>query len=306
MSPTTAGRLHPGEQVGTYTILRLLGSGGGGQVWCARDERLGREVAIKMLLPFFASDPDRVRRFAEEARLAGALNHSNVLAVYDVGEHGGAPFLVSERLEGETLRTRLASGGLPVDKATAIALHIAHGLSAAHARGIIHRDLKPENVFLRSDGGVKILDFGVAKLLRSEDRPEADASHTGRAIVGTAGYMAPEQITGARLDGRADLFALGVMMFEMLGGRQPFHGSSTVDTLKAVLSSDPPALHALNPDVPDQLAGIVQRLLEKNPDSRFQSATDLAWAIERPAAVPVGARHQVAARSASRRSFAMR
>ncbi len=289
--------LRPGERVGTYTILRLLGSGGSGQVWCARDERLGREVAIKMLLPFFASDPDRVRRFADEARLAGALNHSNILAVYDVGEHGGAPFLVSERLEGEVLRTRLAKGPLQVDKVVAIALPVARGLAAAHARGIVHRDLKPENVFLRSDGGVTILDFGVAKLLPSADAPQADASQTVGVIVGTAGYMAPEQATGARLDARADLFALGVMMYEMLGGRPPFCGSSALETLQAVLATDPPALTTLNPNVTDALATIVHRLLEKNPESRFQSAADLAWALERLPPASTDVRHRVTAAS---------
>ena len=303
---TDGWTLRPGEQVGTYTILRLLGSGGGGQVWCARDERLGREVAIKMLLPFFASDRDRVRRFADEARLAGALNHSNILAVYDVGEHGGAPFLVSERLEGETLRSRLATGVLPVEKAIAIALPVARGLAAAHARGIVHRDLKPENVFLRSDGGVKILDFGVAKLLPSGDARQADPSQTGHAIVGTAGYMAPEQITGARVDGRADLFALGVMLFEMLGGRRPFPGSSTLETLQGALSDNPPALSALNPKVPEALDTIVQRLLEKNPESRFQSAANLAWALERAPVMATDAREQAAARQASSASFTTR
>ncbi len=291
--------LRTGQRVGAYTILQLLGSGGSGQVWCAHDERLGREVAIKMLLPFFASDPDRVRRFADEARLAGALNHANILAVYDVGEHGGAPFLVSERLDGETLRARLANGRLSVDKAVAVAVQIARGLAAAHARGIIHRDLKPENVFLRSDGGVKILDFGVAKLLPPADAPQADPSHTVGVIVGTAGYMAPEQVTGAPLDERADLFALGVMLYEMLGGQRPFHGASTIETIQAVLSTDPPALTTLNPTVTNALATIVQRLLEKDRESRFQSAADLAWALESLPAMSTDARHEVEARGTS-------
>ena len=270
-----------GDSVGAYTILRLLGSGSGGQVWCARDERLNREVAIKMLLPYFASDQDRVRRFADEARLAGSLNHSNILAVYDVGEHGGAPFLVSERLEGETLRVRLAKGSLPIDKAVAIALQIARGLAAAHARGILHRDLKPENVFLCHDGAVKILDFGVAKLLPSMEAPPSDTRQTLGTIVGTAGYMAPEQVTGAHLDARADLFGLGVIMFELLTGQRPFQGSTTVEAMHSVLATDPPPLATINPNVPDTLAAIVHRLLEKNPESRFQSAGDLAWALER-------------------------
>ena len=298
--------LRTGQRVGAYTILQLLGSGGSGQVWCAHDERLGREVAIKMLLPFFASDPDRVRRFAEEARLAGALNHANILAVYDVGEHGGAPFLVSERLEGETLRARLANGRLSVDKAVAVAVQIARGLAAAHARGIIHRDLKPENVFLRSDGGVKILDFGVAKLLPPADAAQADPSHTVGVIVGTAGYMAPEQVTGAPMDARADLFALGVMLYEMLGGQRPFQGASTIETVQAVLSTDPPALSTLNPTVTNALATIVHRLLEKDRESRFQSAADLAWALESLPAMSTAARHEVAARGTSSARLAAR
>jgi serine/threonine protein kinase len=274
--------LRPGDQVGAYTILRLLGSGGAGQVWCARDQRLDRDVAIKMLFPSFAGDPDRVRRFIAEARLAGGLNHSNILAVYDVGDHQGAPFLVSECLEGKTLRHTLEHGPLPLDKALAIALQTARGLAAAHARGIVHRDLKPENVFIKSDGSVKILDFGVAKLLPSTGAPHGDPAETmAGVIVGTAGYMAPEQITGAQLDARADLFAMGAMLYEMLSGQRPFHKSSTVDTLQAVLTSDPPALSSVNPAIPDAVSSVVQRLLQKNADSRFQSAADLAWTLER-------------------------
>lgn len=283
-----------GDRVGSYTILRLLGSGSGGHVWCARDERLDREVAIKMLFPYFASDQDRVRRFADEARLAGSLNHSNILAVYDVGEHSGAPFLVSERLEGETLRARLGKGSLPIDKAVSIALQIARGLAAAHARGILHRDLKPENVFLCSDGAVKILDFGVAKLLPSIEAPPTDTQQTLGTIVGTVGYMAPEQVTGARLDARVDLFGLGVILYELLAGRRPFQGSTTVETMQAVLATDPPPVAALNPNVPDTLAAIVHRLLEKNPEARFQSAGDLAWALERLPTTVTGSLHQAA------------
>jgi len=166
--------LRVGEKVGAYTVVRLLGAGGAGQVWCARDERLGREIAIKMLLPLLAGDADRIRRFADEARLAGSLNHPNILTVYDVGEHRGAPFLVSECLEGSNLRRILEKGPLPIHKAVSVARQVAAGLAAAHARGILHRDLKPENVFLANDGSVKILDFGIAKLL-----PAADDAATG-------------------------------------------------------------------------------------------------------------------------------
>lgn len=279
--------LHSGERIGAYTILRLLGAGGAGEVWRARDERLGRDVAIKILLPHFSSDAERLRRFAEEARAAGALNHSNILTVYDVGEHRGIPFLVSECLEGQNLRRQMDAGPLPVEEAVAIALGCARGLAAAHARGIIHRDLKPENTFIRSDGGVKILDFGMAKLQSALAGLPSDASQTMTGvIVGTAGYMAPEQVKGEQVDARTDLFALGVMLYEMLGGRHPFRRASTFDTLHAILTVEPPDLLTTNEHVPVPLARIVMRLLKKPPDARFQSALDLAWALEQVAAGP--------------------
>jgi eukaryotic-like serine/threonine-protein kinase len=274
--------LRPGERIGAYTVVQLLGAGGSGEVWRAKDERLDRDVAIKILLPHFSDDAERLRRFAEEARTAGALNHSNILAVYDVGEHHGTPFLVSECLEGESLRKRLASRPLPLDEALAVALGIARGLAAAHARGIIHRDLKPDNVFLRSDGGVKILDFGLAKLQLPVDRLHGAGSHTMTGvIVGTAGYMAPEQVRGEHVDARSDLFALGATLYEMLGGQRAFNGESTIETLHAILTTDPLDLSRVNRQVPQALATIVTRLLKKSPEARFQSAADLAWALER-------------------------
>jgi len=278
--------LRPGERVGSYTVERLLGAGGAGEVWRARDERLGRHVAIKVMLPHFSTDAERVRRFTDEARAAGALNHPNVLAIYDVGEHHGAPFIVSECLEGESLRKRLERGPLPLDNAVTVALEIAHGLGAAHARGIVHRDLKPDNVFLCSNGGVKILDFGVAKLQAATDDVGAEASQTlTGGVVGTAGYMAPEQVKDEKVDARADLFALGATMYEMLGGQRPFKAASTIETLHAILTTDPPDLSNCNPQVPLPLMHIVKRLLAKAPDARFQSAADLAWTLERVAAV---------------------
>jgi eukaryotic-like serine/threonine-protein kinase len=270
--------LWPGERVGVYRVEWLLGSGGSGEVWRAHDERLGRDVAIKVLLPHFASDADRLRRFQQEARAAGALNHPNILAVYDVGEHRGAPFLVCECLEGESLRKRLESGPLPVDETLAIALQITRGLTTAHARGIVHRDLKPDNVFLRSDGGVKILDFGLAKL-RLPGVDEPGQTITG-VIAGTPAYMAPEQVRGAEVDGRADLFALGAMLYEMIAGRRPFAGSSTVETLHAILAVDPPAISDLRREVPPAVAHIVHRCLEKSPDKRYQRAEEVATALE--------------------------
>ena len=273
--------LQPGERIGAYTVTRLLGAGGMGEVWRARDERLGRDVAIKILLPHFSNDAGRLRRFADEARSAGALNHANILTVYDVGEHDGMPYLVAECLEGRNLRQRLERGSVPLDEAVAIALGIARGLTAAHASGIVHRDLKPENVFIRSDGGVKILDFGLAKLQSGVTAVENETGATvSGVIVGTAGYSAPEQLTDQPVDGRADLFALGVMLYEMLSGQQPFRGASTFETLNSVLTLSPPDVSTTNERVPESLARVVMRLLEKVPQARFQSALDLAWALE--------------------------
>jgi len=273
--------LSAGELIGPYTIIQLLGSGGTGEVWRARDERLGRDVAIKVLSPHFATDADRLRRFAEEARTAGALNHSNILTVYDVGEHHGIPYLVSECLEGQSLRERLDAGAMSVQQALAIGRDIARGLAAAHARSIIHRDLKPENTFLNRDGAVKILDFGLAKLQSSLEGVQTRTHRTMTGVIlGTAGYMAPEQINGETVDARADLFTLGVMLYEMLAGQQPFRRASTFESLHAVLTITPPALTSVNPQIPASLGRIVMRLLEKVPQPRFQSALDVLWALE--------------------------
>ena len=272
--------LRQGERLGTYTVRDLLGAGAVGEVWRATDERLNRDVAIKLLLPHLSSDPQRARRFAEEARTAGSLNHPNILSVYDVGEHGGVPFIVSEYVDGESLRMRLKRGPLSIDVAAAVALQMARGLSAAHARGIIHCDLKPDNVFIRADGGVKILDFGLARLKTApatlSDLPDVTVS----SLAGTAGYIAPEQVLGQEADVRSDLFALGVTMFEMLSGARPFKGDSVVETLNATLMLAPADLRAARPDVPASLSRIVMRLLEKAPESRFQSAEELVQAFE--------------------------
>ena len=290
--------LQPGQRIGAYTILRLLGAGGSGEVWRARDDRLGRDVAIKVLLPHHSSDAEHVRRFAEEARTAGALNHPNVLTVHDAGEHRGVPFLVSECLEGRSLRQRMEAGRIPVPETIGIALGIARGLAAAHTRGIIHRDLKPENTFIADDGGaVKILDFGLATLESSLERFEdqEERAATG-VIVGTAGYMAPEQVRDEEVDARADLFALGVMLYEMLEGRHPFRRPSIFETLNAVLTDDPPPLLTTQGEESSALSQIVMRLLQRTPAARFQSAIDLAWALEQVAA----ARPASAARPSSR------
>jgi Tol biopolymer transport system component/tRNA A-37 threonylcarbamoyl transferase component Bud32 len=272
-------RLQPGERIGAYTVVRLLGAGGAGEVWRARDDRLARDVAIKVLLPHYSSDRERLLRFAEEARTAGALNHSNILTVYDVGEHRGIPYLVSECLEGQSLRQRMEGGPIKPEEAVRLTIGIARGLAAAHARGIVHRDLKPENTFIRPDGTVKILDFGLAKLQSSLEEHRGAPTHTVTGVIlGTAGYMSPEQIKNEAVDGRSDLFSVGVMLYEMLTGRNPFRGANTFETLHAVLTVDPP--HLADTGVSPGLAEIVMRLLSKSPDARFQSALDLAWALE--------------------------
>jgi serine/threonine protein kinase/Tol biopolymer transport system component len=299
--------LRRGESIGPYTILELIGSGGAGEVWRAHDERIGRDVAIKVLLPHFASDTDRLGRFAEEARTAGALNHSNILTVYDVGEHHGIPYLVSECLEGRSLRQRLDAGSVSVSEALTIAVGIARGLAAAHARTIVHRDLKPENAFLRSDGGVKILDFGLAKLqLSLEGVPSGGSRTMTGVIVGTAGYMAPEQVKGENVDARADLFSLGVMLYEMLAGQHPFRRTSTFETLHAVLTVDPPDVSSLNPRVPAALDRVVMRLVEKSPGARFQTALDVIWALEQADTEHPSVRRIPARSSSSARWWASR
>ncbi len=271
--------VQPGDRVGSYTVERRLGAGGMGEVWQARDERLGRDVAIKLLLPHPSNVAERVRAFQHEARAAGTLNHTNVLTVYDVGDHAGAPYLVTECLEGESLRARLSAGALSVDAALDVALQVARGLGAAHECGIVHRDLKPENIFLARDGRVKILDFGLATLhdsapqaLTSEER----SAETARSLVaGTVGYMAPEQVRGEVVDRRADIFALGAVLYEMLTGRRPFKGDSTLGTLDAVLTLQPPDLADVNPEVSQPLSHTVRRCLAKSPDDRYATLADV-------------------------------
>ncbi len=274
--------LPAGARLGPYEILSLIGAGGMGEVYRARDDRLGRDVAIKVLPPRFAEQPDRVRRFEREARLIGALNHPNILAVYDVGTHQGTAYLVSELLDGETLRKRLAAGALPSRKAVAYAIQTSRGLAAAHGKGISHRDLKPENLFVTRDGLVKILDFGLAKAAEAPVAGEtaataAEGTEPG-VVLGTAGYMAPEQVRGQPADHRSDVFSLGAVLYEMLSGRRAFPGSSTVEAMNAILKEDPAPL-AL-PGVPAPLERIVRRCLEKDADDRFQSSRDLVFALE--------------------------
>ncbi|MET0556563.1 MAG: protein kinase [Vicinamibacteria bacterium] len=281
--------LAAGTVVGPYEIVGPLGAGGMGEVYRARDGRLGREVALKILPPSVAGDEDRLRRFELEARAASALNHPNVVAVYDVGRHEGAPFVVSELLEGGTLRDRLQDGALPPKRAIEYAVQMAHGLAAAHDRGIVHRDLKPENVMVTRDGHVKILDFGLAKLTRVEPDEREDAATFTRQtdpgkVLGTVGYMSPEQVRAQAVDLRSDLFSLGAVLYEMLSGRRAFKGDSAVETLNAILKEEPPELALSQRALPPGLDRVVRHCLEKRPDDRFQSARDLAFALQSIAA----------------------
>jgi tRNA A-37 threonylcarbamoyl transferase component Bud32/Tol biopolymer transport system component len=275
-----------GEKIGPYQIVAQIGTGGMGVVYKARDPRLGREVAIKVLPSSFSSDPDRLQRFAQEARAAAALNHPSILAIYDIGESGGAPYVVSELLEGETLRQRLRSGALSARKAVEYASEIARGLAAAHDKGIVHRDLKPENLFLTHDGRVKILDFGLAKLTlpesghSSDDAPTLQIATDPGLVMGTVGYMSPEQVRGKAADHRSDLFALGAILYEMLSGKRAFHGETPADTMSAILKEDPPELSDTARKCPPGLERIVNHCLEKSPGHRFQSASDVAFNLE--------------------------
>jgi Tol biopolymer transport system component len=292
--------LTAGSRVGPYQVLGLLGTGGMGEVFRVRDTRLGRDVALKVLPESFAGDAERLRRFDQEARAAGSLNHPNVLAVYDVGTHNGLAYLVSELLEGQTLRDRIAAGGaLPVRKAVEVGAQAALGLAAAHDKGIVHRDLKPENLFLTSDGRLKILDFGLARQISCADGPgEAWESETRLTdpgtVLGTVGYMSPEQVLGRPADHRSDLFSLGAVLYEALSGQKAFQRPSSVETMNAILKEDPPDLAGVAPVVPPGVERIVRRCLEKGTAERFQSARDLAFALEslsletraRPAAGP--------------------
>jgi len=256
-----------------------------GEVYRARDTRLGREVAVKVLPGAFSADPDRLRRFEQEARAASALNHPNILAIYDVGTHGGEPYVVSELLEGETLRERLGGSALSARKAVDYGIQTAEGLAAAHEKGIVHRDLKPENLFVTKDGRVKILDFGLAKLTRPEvpsgpqtEVPTATAGTEPGLVMGTVGYMSPEQVRGQAVDHRSDIFAFGAILYEMLTGKRAFHGVSAADTMSAILREEPEFASTHSDDSP-ALENIVRRCLEKSPGERFQSARDLAFAL---------------------------
>ena len=276
--------LAPGTILGQYEIRSPLGAGGMGEVYRAHDTRLDREVAIKVLPESLTTDPDRLRRFEQEARAAAALNHPNILAVYQMATHDGVSYMVTELLDGETLRERLRRGPIPLRKAIDYAGQIAHGLAAAHDKGIVHRDLKPENLFITKDGRVKILDFGLAKLTQPTDSSELDATVAQGTepgmVMGTAGYMSPEQVRGKTADHRSDIFAFGTILYEMVTGKQTFRKPTSAETMTAILNEDPPSISQVTAATPPGLQRVVHRCLEKSPEQRFQSASDMAFALE--------------------------
>jgi len=276
-----------GTMIGPYEIQSPLGAGGMGEVYRARDSRLDRTVAVKVLPSSFASDPDRLRRFEQEARSVAALNHPNILSVHDIGTHEGTPYMVCELLEGETLRQRMQGAALSNRKAIEYATQVANGLAAAHEKGIIHRDLKPENIFLTRDGRIKILDFGLAKIARGTGTSSAQtltavdvALTEAGQVLGTAGYMSPEQVRGQPVDSRSDIFSFGSIFFEMLSGKRAFTRDTAAETMTAILKEDPPELTRLNQNISPALERIARHCLEKNPEQRFQSARDLAFDLE--------------------------
>src|SRR6266550_3282233 len=279
--------ISPDTVIGQYRIISKIGEGGMGEVYRARDAKLGRDVAIKVLPAAFSADAERLRRFEQEAQAAGALNHPNILVIFHIGTHEGAPYIVSELLEGETLRERLAGAALPQRKAIDYALQTTHGLAAAHAKGIVHRDLKPDNLFVTHDGRVKILDFGLAKLTGTGDGTQSQTEIPTRKVntdpgivMGTMGYMSPEQLKGQPADHRSDIFSFGAILYEMLSGNRAFRGDSMAETMSAILREDPPDLSETNKTVSPALERVVRHCLEKNPAERFHSARDLAFAIE--------------------------
>ncbi len=278
--------ISPNTTIAQYTIVSKIGEGGMGEVWRARDSKLGRDVAIKVLPASLSENEDRLRRFEQEAQAAGALNHPNILVIYHIGTHEGAPYIVSELLEGEELRDRLDEASIPLRKTIEYALQIVSGLSAAHEKGIVHRDLKPENLFITKDDRAKILDFGIAKLSASgtvetgsEDATRKVLTNPG-VVMGTVGYMSPEQVRGQPVDHRSDIFSFGAILHEMITGRRAFRRETMAETMTAILKEEPEELTESNPNINPSLERIVRRCLEKKPERRFQSTADLGFALE--------------------------
>jgi serine/threonine protein kinase len=302
--------LPKGTRLGNYEVHALLGAGGMGQVYRARDLLLKREVAIKVIPNFYSSDPDRLHRFKQEAEATAALNHPNILTIFQIGQHDSTFYIVAELLRGDTLRERLRAGVVPVRPAIDYGIQIARGLAAAHEHGIIHRDLKPENIFVTRDGHIKILDFGLAKLIEQHPdrraKVEDDKSTVTQvtepgSVLGTTSYMSPEQVRGSRVDHRSDIFAFGAVLYEVLTGRLAFAKATSAETMTAILNEDPPVPTQSRQNIPPGMQRVIQRCLEKQPEQRFQSASDLAFALE--ALSESGSGHAVVLNKRSRLSW---
>ena len=270
-----------GRRIGSYQIISQLGSGGMGEVYLAQDTRLGRKVAIKLLPSFFTKDEQRLRRFQQEARAASALNHPNIITIFDIGQVDETHFIATEYIAGETLRSAMSNRNMRLGDALDVAIHTGNALAAAHEAGIVHRDIKPENIMLRPDGYVKVLDFGLAKLTERPLTIGTQADTIARVdtdpgtVMGTASYMSPEQARGRDVDARTDIFSLGVVLYEMVAGRVPFEGESTSDVIGAILEKEPPPLARYDPEAPSQLQWIVSKALRKDRDERYQTGRDL-------------------------------
>ena len=300
--------LEPGTKLSQYEIISPLGAGSMGEVYRARDSRLDRDVAIKILPELLSADAERLTRFETEAKAAAALSHPNILAVYQMGTYFGTPYLVTELLEGRTLTETIRRAPLPVRKAISYAVQFAHGLGAAHEKGIIHRDLKPDNLFITKDDRIKILDFGLAKLIQPKGSL-IDATPTltlPGVAMGTMGYMSPEQVRGLPTDHRTDIFAFGAILYEMVMGKRSFEGPTNADTMSAILNQEPPSIAELSPDTPAALERVIRRCLEKNPEQRFQSAADLAFALEAlsdPSSLTPSGAYKISPATSSARGF---
>jgi Tol biopolymer transport system component/tRNA A-37 threonylcarbamoyl transferase component Bud32 len=298
--------LAAGSRLGPYEILSPLGAGGMGEVYKARDTKLDREVAIKVLPEKLGADSDSLARFEREAKAVAALSHPNILGIYDLGRDGGVAYAAMELLRGETLRERLEEGALPQRKALEYGLQVAHGLAAAHEKGIVHRDLKPENVFVTPEGRLKILDFGLAKVSAvqsNETRSPTVAATEPGTVMGTVGYMSPEQVRGRPADHRSDIFSLGAILYEMLSGERAFRGESTAETMAAIAQKDPPQLAETAGRFPPSIERILRHCLEKRPEERFDTAHDLAFALETAMGAPSATSQVVPAISPKRRSL---
>jgi serine/threonine protein kinase len=274
--------LSVGDKLGPYEILAPIGAGGMGEVYRARDTRLGREVAVKVLPVHLANDSQALARFEREAKAVAALSHPNILVLFDVGAHDGIHYVVTELLEGETLRDRLSRSALSFRQTVELGIALAEGLAAAHGKEIIHRDIKPGNIFLTADGQVKILDFGLARWQPKTSSEDAtltlDETQAGM-VMGTAGYMSPEQVRGERADASSDIFSLGCVLYEAVTGRRAFSGKSAADTMAAILKEDPPPIADTGKQAPAELERVIDRCLAKNPAQRFHSAHDLGFAL---------------------------